>query len=119
MRGVYAHNALIAHPETVMVDYQSIVRNAVDRYHQAHGGPPLHIVPAAPPVPTWEEGPALPVAHLSAEDLNIMATIFIESGAVLVLEAEDGTRYRAHADGALLPPGLEALPRHETGKELS
>lgn len=63
--------------------------------------------------PKWKRGDRREVAHLSTPEQAAIIARMIQTGAVLVLEGEDGTLYRAHLDGAVLPEEAAGLPRYE------
>ncbi len=63
--------------------------------------------------PKWKRGDRLEVGHLSTQEQTAIIRRMIETGAVLVLEGEDGVTYRCHKDGADLPEEAAGLPRYQ------
>ena len=95
-------------------DYVGIAREAAAEQRRATmRAVPALADPNTPGGAHWQEHPARPMGHLSIADQTLVILSFVEAGYILVLEAEDGTRYRCHADGAELPPGIADLPRAE------
>lgn len=93
--------------------------NATDKTAKS---PSVSFVSASPPhirtrivenPPRWQAGNRQELGHLgTAEQAAILAGM-VKTGAVLVLEGEDGTMYRCHLDGAEMPADIATLPRHE------
>lgn len=96
------------------VDYVAMVREAVAEQRRATmRAVPGLVDPNTPGGPHWREHPARPMGHLSKADQTLVILSFVEAGYILTLEAPDGTRFRAHAAGAELPPSIADLPRYK------